>query len=258
LDDGLSNTVVFESQIRDNSTGYRWYSCSVNVLERDEKVKAIKLFGVFQDIESKNNEELIEIRGQEEERIRVSRDIHDSIGQMLVGTRMMVNSNLDKVFEPKELQAFHHEIDEMLYQAIRETRLIINNLGVAIFTNSDLKETLDQFIERTRRIFPDEIEFNWQGKKDLGDAKKELNVFRIFQECLTNAIKHAEASKIEIKVLNEDGQFLMQFRDNGKGLEVPKEKYEFGLKNMIERAESLQGRLLFENDNGTSITLKIE
>jgi PAS domain S-box-containing protein len=258
LDDGISNTVVFESQIRDSSTGYRWYSCSVNVLERDKKGKAIKLFGVFQDIESKKNEELIEIRGQEEERVRVSRDIHDSIGQLLVGTRMMVNSSLNKVFEPKELKDFHHEIDDMLDHLIKETRLIINNLGVAIFTNSNLKETLDQFIERMRRLFPGQIEFNWQGKKSLGDSKKELNVFRIFQECLTNAIKHADASKIEIDVLNEDGQFLMQIKDNGKGLEVPEEKYEFGLRNMTERAEFLKGRLLFENNNGTSITLKID
>jgi signal transduction histidine kinase len=109
-----------------------------------------------------------------------------------------------------------------------------------------------------RRLFPGQIEFNWQGKKSLGDSKKELNVFRIFQECLTNAIKHADASKIEIDVLNEDGQFLMQIKDNGKGLEVPEEKYEFGLRNMTERAESLKGRLLFENNNGTSITLKID
>ncbi|MFT6135718.1 MAG: PAS domain S-box-containing protein [Cyclobacteriaceae bacterium] len=258
LDDGLSNTVVFESQIRDSSTGYRWYSCSVNVLERDEKGKAIKLFGVFQDIESKKNEELIEIRGQEEERVRVSRDIHDSIGQMLVGTRMRVNSNLDTAFEPKELQAFHREIDELLDLLIGETKLIINNLGVAIFNNRDLKETLDQCVERMSRIFPGQIEFNWQGKKSMADAKKELNVFRIFQECLTNAIRHADASKIEVDIRNEDGEFLMQFRDNGKGLVVPVEKCEFGLRNMMERAESLKGHLLFENDNGTSITLKID
>ncbi|MFT7032569.1 MAG: two-component system NarL family sensor kinase [Cyclobacteriaceae bacterium] len=114
------------------------------------------------------------------------------------------------------------------------------------------------FIERMRRTFPGEMELTWNGKKELGDPKKELNVFRIFQECITNVIKHADADKIEINVENSEEHFLMHLKDNGKGLAVTEENYKFGLRNVKERAAFLKANLIFKNDNGTKITLTMD
>jgi PAS domain S-box-containing protein len=81
---GSDDSINFEIRMGNPQKIWKWYSCSINILLRDEEGKITKLFGVFQDIESKKNAESLEIRVQEEERIRVSRDIHDSVAQMLL------------------------------------------------------------------------------------------------------------------------------------------------------------------------------
>lgn len=228
---------------------YFWHEGILSVLETDQKGKVKKVFVTLRNIEDEKNREVLRIQSQEKERLRVARDIHDSIGQLLVGTRMMLHTKLAKDEGLKD-------IDEMLHEMIKESRMIINNFGISV-EMSDLKASFESLTEKMGKVYTGSIETQWTGKSGLNDLKLATYFFRVFQEALSNAIKYSKSRIIRINVRNND-HFHMDVIDEGEGFDYQTVTKGFGLTNMAERASEIDYKLIVRStpEQGTTVSLR--
>ncbi len=252
--DGRTNHFEMELMVRTQIPNtWKWIFVTGKIIKRSESGTPLLAYGIMQDIDWKKSIENILLQGQEMERKRVSTEIHDSIGQMLVGTRFLVQKSLRT--DPSENAL---EIDEMLDQIIKETRMIINNLGISLFEEDTLKDAVAALVGKMERLTNANICLDWQGSSELKDPSVALNVFRILQEALSNAVKYAESSEIKIKVYNKEF-FLMEIDDDGVGFKPEDFTEGFGIDNMRKRASSVEGKLDINSivGKGTKVSLEV-
>jgi signal transduction histidine kinase len=156
-----------------------------------------------------------------------------------------------------------NEIFSLLNKAINESKQITYDLSPPILYELGLipafKWRLEQ-IERTNnirtKITGEKVDFNF--KKD-----DNIFIYRIVNELLQNAVKHAKASEIDVEIMQKGNKYLISVRDNGIGFKVLKkvgtEKIGgFGLQSIKERLESLRGKLYLKSDPGNFTTATIE
>lgn len=231
--------------------GYAWYSIYASVTEFEDNYPK-NIFIMLRDIEDERSNEIRRIMSQEQERLRISRDIHDSIGQMLVGTRLTLKT------KPPELQKQLEDLDEMLDDVIRESRLIINNFGVSVLESTDLRKAFVSLAEKMNKVYPGEIKIDWHGHKKVMDMKIATNVFRVYQEALSNAIRYSGSDRIRVNMRNYD-QPYMDVIDFGRGFDLSDFNPGFGTQNMKERAREVNGRLQIEStvSKGTCVRLRL-
>lgn len=214
-----------------------------------------------QRMTKKRNESIILI--QEEERHRIARDLHDTSLQTLAhlvhklelcGMHMdaedMLQAKLELLYVKKSL---NEVIDE-----IRET---IFNLRPMQFDDLGVVETFCRFLEKENA----DKRFDVQAKMDetiCNNDMVKLTLYRIVQECVSNAIQHSEGNEIMIEGKAKGGTYFLSVRDNGKGFtmdEVSEKKNHYGLSVVRERTNLLNGEVIIksEEDKGTTITIAI-
>ncbi|MEM0978176.1 MAG: cache domain-containing protein [Pseudomonadota bacterium] len=192
---------------------------------------------------------------QEEERTRVSRELHDGISQTLVGIRYALDLAARQLGlgEAKAQQSIERSRDG-LNTAIGEVRRISRDLRPGILDDLGLspalKELVDDFSRRTN--IATEFETVVFRNRLEDDAKTAL--YRVAQEALTNIERHAKATKVKIDVYGHKRGATLKIADNGVGFDPDQEKSGLGLRNMQERIEHLSGRLLIKSTkSGTHI-----
>lgn len=187
------------------------------------------------------------LRKTEDERKRIASDLHDSVSNELVSLRHAIENNEGQL---------KLKIDFIL----EEVRNISRNISPTLFDKIGLKSSIEQLIERiqSQHNFFISSEIDYEGNLD---NIKELQLYRIIQEAITNILKHAAAAAGKITI-SEDEKFVnVEIKDNGKGFDVEKmlEKGNcFGLLNITERTKYLNGTVDFQsNELGTIIQLSI-
>ncbi|MFT6883366.1 MAG: signal transduction histidine kinase, partial [Marinoscillum sp.] len=200
------------------------------------------------------NNQVVILMAQEEERKRISRDIHDSIGQMLIGIRLLFEEKMRNM-EPDMKNEFL-DIDQFLDGAIKETRLIVNKLGVTLAGNSSLKSAFLDVLNKSKSFYKGKIHFSWTGNDELASNNSALHVFRIFQEAVTNVFKFSESDNFEVTVDNTK-DFKLIVKDDGLGYDQTERSDGFGLRNMEERVEAIQGQLTINSTLGKGTEIKL-
>jgi signal transduction histidine kinase len=198
---------------------------------------------------------LTQIEIQEQTLKTISQEIHDNIGQVLILTRL----NLSSITTDNEvLNEKINSSKQLLSKAIIDLKDISNSL------NTDSIEAIGLL-----KAVTNEIEFinknNIQATLTVGgnavklDPKKELILFRMVQECLTNAIKHSQAKKIEVLANYSNDFFELIIKDNGIGFNTEKVySHGLGLKNMQNRIKFIEAKLSINSSyNGTEIKISI-
>jgi signal transduction histidine kinase len=201
---------------------------------------------------------LAQIRGQENERQRISRDLHDGLGQGLSALRLKwLSTDADRSISEVDREG----IGQLLDSTIDEARRIASNLAPAglieLGLDAFLKGYCDEMAERTG-IRIDYVSF---GLPELQDGEINIHIFRIIQEALSNAEKHGKASEINIQVLGGRDRITMVIQDNGCGFSFDPAHLPpgNGLRHISERITILGGtfELTSSADEGTAITIKI-
>jgi signal transduction histidine kinase len=189
------------------------------------------------------------LQSQEDERTRIARELHDSVGQQLtLIKRKSQNLNQD-------------EITVLTNNALDEVRSISRGLYPALLKDLGLTESIEQLIndydEQTDLFFSMDID----NVNNYFTESTSLNYYRLIQECLTNIIKHAKAKSVTVSITREENSILTLISDNGKGFDVndSKKKYSLGLKTIFERIRILDGNLNIDSklDSCTSFIFSI-
>lgn len=187
------------------------------------------------------------LEAQEEERKRVSREIHDGPAQMLA--RSLLQSNLvEKVYDNKGKQAAQQEL-KRLREDIRETlievRRVIFDLRPMNLDDLGISAALNKYLAEINQL-ENNVEITFQERGDFKriESNYEVAVFRIIQECVTNALKHGKPSNITVQLEWLSDKLNIVIKDDGKGFDVEEvKKQSFGLLGMKERVELLKGSI---------------
>lgn len=176
---------------------------------------------------------------QEEERKRVSKDLHDGIGQSLLLIKNKVVLNKDD--STKNLVESAIEEVRSISRALHPFQL--QELGIT----KAIENILYQIDESTELFITREI----QNIDGIFSIEKEVNLYRIVQESLNNVLKHSKASAVKIEIINNEKNILMSIRDNGVGFDFSKRKNDInslGLKTLKERTRLLQGIMKIDSE----------
>lgn len=197
--------------------------------------------------------------GQEIERQRISRELHDSLGQKLIAIKLLLESTTKQCGDVAK-----NTIDEIktdFYEAIDEVREISNNLAPNVLKESGIDVAIKNLCESIQHSSKIEVDFSSYGDYFTNDNKMKTYIYRIAQEGLNNAMKHSEATSIHVQLMGNKENIILVLEDNGKGFTFDKNLISSGngLYNMKERANLLNASLDIESEqnSGTTIRLKI-
>lgn len=197
------------------------------------------------------------IQGQEEERERIARELHDTVAQNLRYCKSLCEKNDSQVNLPK--------IAEMLSKALTEVRNMSYNLSPPDIAKGDflfcVKNLCEEFSQTPGLSFRLSILEN----TDASFLTKDeiLNLYRIIQEVLTNIVKHAKASEVVMMIRNENGNeekgLFIFISDDGCGFNIDKidDKKHFGLKGMKKRADLAGAQLTIDSTTGEGTQIKL-
>jgi two-component system, NarL family, sensor histidine kinase DegS len=202
------------------------------------------------------------IEAQEEERKRLSREIHDGPAQMLAHV-MMRSDLLERVCRECSPEAAIKEIRDfkrMVRSALYEVRRIIYDLRPMALDDLGLIPTLRKYLQTVEEYNKTvKISFVHFGQEKRLPSRFEVAIFRLIQESVQNALKHAEPTEIQVKMeLNKNHLFVI-IKDNGKGFDTSvKKENAFGLIGMKERVDLLEGTLEIRSQIGVGTTVSIQ
>lgn len=196
-----------------------------------------------------------------EERKRLARELHDSVTQTLFSLSLTAEAaaaHLDS--DAAQARAELDQLRELARAAMEEMRALIFELRPAELEADGLVPALRKHVEVLRRVYDRRIELVVDGERRLEPAL-EKGVFRIAQEALGNALRHAEAERIEVGIRMPDGSVELSVSDDGRGfdpIEAQVTSRRLGLVSMRERAEELAGELRIDSHLGGGTTVRLE
>lgn len=200
-----------------------------------------------------------EIEIQEQTFQFISMEIHDNITQVLSLAKLHLNClELNTDYENRTRL---HSSKELISKSLIDLSSLSKSLDSDLIESHGLHHAIEFEIERWRKFSKNSIVLEVTTKVNFMDKQKELLIFRIIQEALNNVIKYAEASFVKVVIAKEDDKLLITISDNGSGFDL-KAVYEkkkagqmAGLKNMRQRAESLNGELEIKSSPGEGCSI---
>ncbi len=197
------------------------------------------------------------IQGEEQERIRLAQELHDGIGGMLAAVNMnMQVARKDGFAQKQELLG----IMQMIEDTTDEVRKTSHNLMPSALLRENLKEALQHYCDNVSSNGALCIDLNTYGDLEQMHATYIIMIFRIVQELVQNVIRHAEATHVIVSLERMENQISLLVEDNGKGFDMRRKAYGFGLENLSFRVRTLGGALEIRSmpGSGTSVTVSFE
>jgi PAS domain S-box-containing protein len=207
---------------------------------------------IVKEFETRHLAALIE--GQEQERSRIAKDLHDGLGQLLNAIKM----NL-KLVATKDQRV--DNLSQLIDEAIQESVRISENLLPSKLKDFDLATCLRSLCNNIDKTSLTPVSFESLGNVSYIDQSQKINFYRIAQEAINNAIKHAQASSISVQLNEEEDKVQLTIEDDGRGFEKSKsydQSQHHGLVNMRERAEIMGGKLTIESDTERGTLIIVE
>lgn len=190
------------------------------------------------------------IENIDEERSRISKDLHDDIGQSLSVIKSKLNLfNTGKI---KNLVGLDNEVGEV----INQTRNISHFLHPSFIQKLGLERSLASLIEKTQSNTEIICSLDIRASLVKLSLLDQTQIYRILQECINNTIKHANASALKISIKENVNNLIITYRDNGKGLiETPTTMEGIGMLTIKERASAINGKITYEFSKGKGFKL---
>lgn len=202
------------------------------------------------------------MEGQEEERRRLSRELHDGIGQMLTGIKLNSEKLKDLPFANDKQRKTFETHSKLIEETIQATRVVSFNLMPPILTDFGLGAAIRLLTEDTTQTSDIKVSFESNYGQTRLNPNLEVNLYRITQEALNNIVKHSKASEATVILQKNKSEIELTISDNGVGFDetnIKKEKsINNGLANMQTRVRLLGGHIDIQTKStkGTRIIVK--
>lgn len=200
------------------------------------------------------------LQGEESERTRLARDLHDGLGGMLTGVKFQLNSMKGNVILSEEnAETFTRSISQ-LDNAIAEMRRVAHNMMPEALLKFGLNDTLKNYCDSVSQNSGLAISFQSFGMENRLEQTTEIVIYRVVQELLNNTLKHANATNVYIQLSRNENTISLTVEDDGKGFDVSKVANSgIGLSNIQHRVDYLNGKMdIKSDDKGTSTHIEFE
>ncbi|TCK65161.1 histidine kinase/DNA gyrase B/HSP90-like ATPase [Winogradskyella wandonensis] len=234
------------------------------ILSQRAKNKELRLIQEQQ----KANEEIYNLMlGQQDkveearaqEKIRVSKELHDGVLGRLFGARLSLDSL--NFSEGKEAIMNRANYISQLKTIEDDIRKISHEMNADFVSGSGFMDIVSELIENQTKAYGFTYNFNYTDdfSWEFVPNKTKINIYRILQESMQNIYKHAEAKHVKIDILRNNDEINIYIVDDGKGFDTTKSKRGIGLKNMTSRVTEIDGKISFRSKpgEGTSVKVKI-
>ena len=212
-----------------------------------EQVKRLKA-------EKKNTAMRALVEGEEQERKRLSRELHDGVNGGLAAIKMMVSGKKKSNGSAEPLE----EIESMLGELSEEVREMSHNLMPGTLAKGGLSETVTELVQRFNHSEKTEFDLQCFGEIDGLDENTKFYSYRIIQELLKNVIKHADASECLVQLVQRDSILHICVEDNGRGMNESTTTNGIGMNNIRSRLEFLNGEMDCDSSAGEGTSINID
>ncbi|HTN46056.1 MAG TPA: tetratricopeptide repeat protein [Flavipsychrobacter sp.] len=201
------------------------------------------------------------IKGEEQERSRLAKDLHDGLGGMLSGIKYsLTHMKENLIMTPANAQAFEHSIN-MLDNSIREMRRVAHNLMPEALLKFGLDDALKDFCSEMNRNGMLKVMYQSPGLKEVAiEQSLAVTVYRVTQELLNNIVKHAAARTALVQIAATSNQLTITVEDDGSGFDTRELKAATGIgwKNILSRVDYHKGTLSIQSgkEKGTSVYIE--
>ncbi len=197
------------------------------------------------------------MKGEENERARVARDLHDGIGGMLTALNMHIKAVKNRHRDIPQMDDLN-EIMDLLRKTSLEVHQTAHNLMPDILERYSLPEALHLFCSQLEHHNETQLRLQFHGDMDSLDKSLSLTVYRIVQELIQNVIRHAAASFADVQLQREGNNLHISVEDNGKGFNPGEKGAGLGLHNIRTRVQALDGHFSVESAPGQGTTIYIQ
>jgi two-component system, NarL family, sensor kinase len=198
------------------------------------------------------------VKGQEAERSRLAKDLHDGLGGLLSGVKLQLGAMKGNLILSEEQgRTFNHALGK-LDESISEMRRVAQNMMPEALMKLGLQQALQDYCDGLSASQPFKIIGEFYGLENRMASSVEIVVYRIVQELLNNAVKHSGASTILAQVMRHDNSLTITVEDNGVGFETGKVLEGSGLTNINSRVHYLKGNLDIQSNIGKGTSVHID
>jgi PAS domain S-box-containing protein len=256
-------------RMRRRSGEFRWLRSFFRPMWDEAYEHVIGIVAVSRDITAERESEetrrellSLLITAHEDERLRISREFHDTIGQQLTAAELFAATLDDPAAGPQSERLL--ALRRALADAQAATRSVLRSLRPLELGDTDLASALTRLAEETEAHCDVRVVTSLAPVAPGPLHGVDVAVYRIAREAVTNAVKHAQASSISITLSKPPGSTILVVHDDGQGFTPPQDLGEslrlrsFGLMSMEERAASVGGRLSIEAEPGRGTVVRLE
>ncbi len=250
--------VIIAGLKRMETGDYRTRLPNFDIQEYQQIAAAIDHLTDVIDSKQQENQSLTRhgLKIQEEERRHLAKELHDELGQSLTALRVMTATARQA---PERIQVISEQIDQILEHLQAVTRSMMRQLHPLVLSELGLKAALEELLaywsERESTI---RWRLNCPRQASNFPEQTAIHVYRVVQEAITNIVRHAQASEVDVVISEYPEHWLLVISDNGKGGASLESASGFGLRGIQERIQSLNGKLsLSSTHQGTRLKVLI-
>jgi two-component system NarL family sensor kinase len=239
--------------------GYKNFRTGQELARNQQELQQQKI------VELEKDKQLVSVnammKGQEEERSRIAKDLHDGFGGLLSGTRMsFVNVKERLVLTPEDRVLFEKSLS-MLDNTILDLRKVAQNLMPEALVKFGLYDALRDYCDYVQSSTGLQMHYQQIGEQRKLDSSAEIFIFRIVQELVNNVVKHAGASQVIVQIATSVEKVHITVEDNGIGFDksILSTAKGAGMANISYRVQCLNGRtdIVTSPGNGTSVNIEL-
>ncbi|MEM1044183.1 MAG: PAS domain S-box protein [Bacteroidota bacterium] len=233
---------------------------SLNAVGRIERGALVRIWGSCVEVSARVEMERRMVAVLEEQQERIGRDLHDSVGQLLTGIRMLSENLGHRYFAPDDDGfAATRKVTAFAEDALQRVREICRGLVPPQLYQEGIGSALQGLCATMDAISDARCSFTHHGGADVVDYETQLQLYRIAQEAVNNALKHAEPEHVWIRLTREDDTVTLEVEDDGQGFdEERKTRRSLGLYSMKRRASSIRAALTIDSELEVGTLVRVE
>lgn len=236
------------------------YKHKRKIEQQESKLKEQKILELEKDRQLLATQSVL--KGEETERSRLARDLHDGLGGLLLSIKLSLSSTKENMTFTEDGVDQYNKALGLLDTSMKELRRVAHNMMPEALVKFGLKDALADFSSLSNGDSSTQITFQSFGEEKRIDSRYEIGLYRIAQELINNALKYSKATELMVQLIQEADRVHLTVQDNGKGfdMEILKTSKGAGIANIKSRVESLNGYfdIYSEPDKGTEACIEFK